>query len=136
MTLGQLKRNFQKARKRADKAVARYRMLLDSVWVETSDGRLVHATPRAFCWDKSNQKWYFCEFVTDSFDCFYRRGRGEKRLAETWGEFKPFSVKPVAYSEVRKLEMALDAALNEYERVFYTLKERGYDLWNDDELWQ
>lgn len=129
-----LRKHFKAANKRVDAAIDRYKGLIDALWVENARGELVHATPHCFSW--YDKQWHFREFATDNYDAFYRRGRGEKRLAESWGAFRPFSVKRVDVAAIKKLESKLDAAFTERERLLDELESAGVNPYRDADLWQ
>lgn len=132
--LATLRKLFKAANKRVDKAIDRYKGLIDALWVEKARGELVHATPACFSWH--DKQWHFREFATDSYDAFYRRGRGEKRLAESWGAFRPFNVKRIDIAAIKKLEAKMEAAFSERERLLDELEAAGVDVWHDADLWQ
>ena len=132
-----LRKLFKAANQRVDKAIARYREELFGLWVETSRGKLVHAAPHAFTLIRKGKshEWRFCDFASRYYDKFYRRGRGEKRLAEIWGNFEPFNVKQVDIAAIRKLEAAIDAAINKRERLLNELEAAGVNVYADADLW-
>lgn len=123
-----LRRAFKAAQKRVEKAHDRYVNLIHSLWVENARGELVNATDKCLTFDGG--KWKFREYITDSYDAFYRRGQGKKRYAEIWGSFELVPCKPVAFSEVKKLEDALEAAFERRETLLSELEKAGvYDIW-------
>lgn len=128
-----LRKAFKAAQKRVEKAHDRYVDLIHSLWVENARGELVQATYHCLKFDGG--KWKFREYITDSYDAFYRRGRGEKRYAEIWGHFELVQCKRVAFSEVKKLEDALQAAFERRETLLTELEKAGVDVFNDADIW-
>lgn len=128
-----LKAAFKAANRRVSKSIARYVNLIHSLWAENASGELVQAS--YLCLTFKNDKWHVREYITDSYDSFYRRGKGKKRHAEIGGSFKLVPCKPVAFSEVKKLETALEAAIERRETLIDELAKVGVDVWKDDDLW-
>lgn len=126
-------RAFIKANHNVDNTIARYKKFICGLWVETCDGELIDALSACFTWRKDG--WHFREFVTESYDALYQRGRGEKRLAESWGKMKLFNVKPVDMERVKKLEVKIEKAFAERARLIDELEAIGENVYRNEELW-
>lgn len=125
----QLRKQLATAEQNISKAISRYRRLIDSIWVETASGRLEPATPKCFSWQRGG--WHFREYITEAYDKFYRPERGEKRLAECWGQFELRNVRPVAYDAVKRLEDKLESAFIKRESLLILAGTYDCGTWGD-----
>lgn len=145
-TIKGLKTALKKANKRVDKSIERYKKALLPLYLKIND----NAVPRyVSAYDNSVIQGRVANFATESTWAFYRRGRDGKFyekpqpkplegfLQEVWDNYRQvYQLVGQDYLDLRKLENAIDAAVNEREKLLWQLEDLGVDVYNDAELWQ
>lgn len=140
MTIKGLKTALKKANRRVDKSFARYKKALLPLYLQIND----NAAPRyVSAYDNSVIQGRVAHFATESSWTFYRRGRDgkfyekERYAGREWDAYKR-AYQPVGqdYLDLCKLEAAIDAALDEREKILTQIEKLGVNPYVDQELWQ
>lgn len=150
-TIKGLKAALKKANQRVDKAFARYEKALLPLympWGHDSDNRREYASVYMECFPRGK----FREYATNLTWTFFRK-RGRMFYVKQHGHSKHcenctcyrYQICPYRHGddlvsqdclELCKLENALDAAIDEREKILTQIEKLGVNPYVDQELWQ
>lgn len=136
MTIKGLKIALKKANRRVDKAFARYKKALMPLYLQIND----KSAPRyVSAYQNSVIHEQVVNFATDCSWTFYRRGRGGKfyeksrYIGREWDAYNR-AYQPVGqdYLDLCKLEAAIDASIDEREKIIDELESLGINPYSSD----
>ena len=153
VSTAKLRKQFKAANKRVDKAIARYKKALFPLYMpyyegarqsdmSGRDGKFADVYLTCLRSDGSIR-----DYATDLSWTFYRRGRGGKFYEKpqpkregfserAWDNYtQAYQLVGQDYLDLRKLEVAIDAAVDEREILLSELESRGVNPYADAELW-
>lgn len=155
-TIKGLKTAFKKAESKVVKSIARYKSLLFKLYMPAYPNCRKSDASKDLC-----DVYLTClrsdgtirDYATDLSHVFYRRGRGGKFYIKPQNELFTYCEScpgqghtncPYCnddrlvgqdYIDLCKLEAAIEAAVDERERVIDELESLGYDVYHDSDLW-